>query len=105
MKLVRDPEAAAWLEGLAGETEDFDWDAGNRTKNRKHGVEVEDVEALLGSPILFAGRVVEPTHVELLAAARPRRESAPARPHLHPSRSAIAADQLPANEKERKGAL
>ncbi len=64
MKLAGDPEAAAWLEGLAGSPQDFDWDAGNREKNRKHGVEPSDVGALFLRPILFAGRIVKPSHEE-----------------------------------------
>lgn len=64
MKWVDDTDAAAWLEGLAGGPEDFEWDPGNRTKNRKHGVEPKDIESLLQQPILFAGRIVEPSHEE-----------------------------------------
>jgi hypothetical protein len=30
MKFVADREVAAWLDGLVGNREDFDWDAGNR---------------------------------------------------------------------------
>ena len=64
MKLMEDSEAAAWLESLAGVSEEFDWDEGNRTKNRKHGVDPRDVEAMFLSPILFAGRIIEPSHDE-----------------------------------------
>ena len=64
MRLADDPEAARWLEDLAGVPEDFDWDKGNRDKNRKHGVEAAAVESLLAGPILFAGRIVEPAHSE-----------------------------------------
>ncbi len=64
MELVEDAETAAWLESLAGQPGDFDWDAGNRAKNRKHGVESSDVEALFIRPILFAGRIVKPSHDE-----------------------------------------
>ena len=64
MRFVDDPEIAAWLEALEGIWQDFDWDAGNRTKNRKHGVDTEDVEALLGQPVLLAGRIVQPEQNE-----------------------------------------
>ena len=64
MRFVDDPETAAWLEAMQGIGEDFDWDTGNRLKNRKHGVEDEDVEALLGQPVVLAGRVVQPEHDE-----------------------------------------
>jgi hypothetical protein len=47
MQLVDDPDAASWLDGLGGTADDFDWDAGNRAKNRKHHVEAVDVEAML----------------------------------------------------------
>jgi len=46
MRLIEDSEAAAWLEGLAGSPEEFNWDEGNRAKNVKHGVESRDVEAI-----------------------------------------------------------
>jgi len=50
---------------LAGTSEDFEWDNGNRAKNAKHGVAVGDVESLLAAPVLFAGKIVEPAHNEL----------------------------------------
>jgi len=64
MRLEADAGAARWLEGLEGRLDDFDWDAGNRTKILKHEVNLADVEALLAHPILFAGRIVEPAHDE-----------------------------------------
>jgi uncharacterized DUF497 family protein len=66
MKLAPDASAASWLEALAGGSDDFDWDAGNRAKNRKHGVEPRDVEAMFRRPraIVFAGRIEEPVHTE-----------------------------------------
>ena len=64
MRLERDAQAEAWLAGLALNTEDIDWDQGNRSKNRKHGVEPEDVGTLLRNPFAFAGRIVEPAHDE-----------------------------------------
>jgi uncharacterized DUF497 family protein len=64
MRLVEDSEAAAWLEGLAGEPDAFEWDEGNRTKHSKHGVTTHDVEAMFQQPLFFAGRIVEPAHEE-----------------------------------------
>jgi uncharacterized DUF497 family protein len=64
MKLVDDPEAATWSAQLGGGSEDFDWDAGNRTKNRKHHVEPADVEAMFLHTLLFVDRIVEPMHNE-----------------------------------------
>ena len=66
MKLAPDLEAASWLDALAGEPENFDWDAGNQAKNRKHRVEPENIEAMFRRPrfIVFGGRIVEPAHDE-----------------------------------------
>jgi uncharacterized DUF497 family protein len=64
MRLAADPETARWLEALGGRSEDFEWDSGNRSKNLKHGVKSENVEAILYHPVLFAGRIVEPTYEE-----------------------------------------
>lgn len=64
MELADDPDMAQWIEGVAGISEDFEWDNGNRSKNTKHGVMVAEVESLLLAPVLFAGRIVEPAHDE-----------------------------------------
>jgi uncharacterized DUF497 family protein len=66
MKLAPDAFAASWLDALAGKPDDFDWDAGNRDKTRKHGVEPKDVEAMFRRPrvIVFAGRIEQPAHTE-----------------------------------------
>ena len=66
MKLAPDRETASWLDALAGEPEDFDWDAGNQAKHRKHRVEPENIEAMLRRPrfIVFGGRIVEPARAE-----------------------------------------
>ena len=64
MRLVDDPEIAEWVEALAG-VEAFEWDRGNRTKSEvKHGFSVADVESIFASPVLFAGRIVEPASSE-----------------------------------------
>jgi len=61
MKLVADPDIAAWL----GARPALEWDAGNSTKSQtKHGFSTADVESLLDAPVLFAGRIVEPAHEE-----------------------------------------
>ena len=65
MWFVDDPEAGNWLDNLAGEPGDFEWDEGNRTKHLKHDVAPSDVEALFWRPIFFAGRIVEPWHEEV----------------------------------------
>jgi uncharacterized DUF497 family protein len=64
MQFVDDPATAEWLAQLASGSGDFDWDAGNRTKNRKHQVEQADIEALFRFPVLFVGRIIEPGHSE-----------------------------------------
>lgn len=64
MRLVDDPDTARWLEELAG-PEGFEWDRGNRTKSEvKHGFAEADVESIFASPMLFAGRIVEPVSGE-----------------------------------------
>ncbi len=61
MRLVADPDIAAWL--AAGPA--VEWDAGNSTKSeRKHGFGTGEVESLLSNPMLFAGRIVEPERGE-----------------------------------------
>lgn len=77
MRLQDDPEMAKWLEKFTG---DFNWDSGNRTKNRKHQVESQDVESLFWRPAVLAGRITEPAHEEqrwlLLGVAQDGRELA-----------------------------
>jgi len=64
MRLVDDDAAAGWLQRLRGEPSDFNWDTGNRTKNRKPGVEAADVEGTFQGPTVFLGRIVAPVHGE-----------------------------------------
>jgi hypothetical protein len=61
MKFMDDPEAADWLTQFGGGPDDFEWDAGNRTKNRKHEVAQSDVEALFHHPLVFVGLSVDAT--------------------------------------------
>jgi uncharacterized DUF497 family protein len=61
VKLIADPEVAAWL-GTRPSTE---WDTGNSSKSEaKHGFSIADVDSLLDAPVLLAGRIVEPAHEE-----------------------------------------
>lgn len=61
MKLVGAPDVAVWL----GTRPTMDWDAGNSTKSQaKHGFTTSDVESLLDTQVLFAGRIAEPEHEE-----------------------------------------
>jgi uncharacterized DUF497 family protein len=64
MRLVPDPAAERWLIELTGAAEEFEWDTGNLTKNRKHGVAPVDIQALIGGDFYFAGRIAEPAHEE-----------------------------------------
>jgi len=64
MKLVADPATERWLMELTGASAEFDWDAGNLTKNRKHGVQPDDIQALIGADFYFAGRIAEPVQDE-----------------------------------------
>lgn len=67
MRLAEDPEMAQWIEGVAGTSEDFEWDDGNRSKNTKHGVTVAEVESLLSAPVLFAGRKERQVYEEAIS--------------------------------------
>ena len=61
MKLITDPDVAAWL----GSRPAMDWDAGNSAKSQtKHRFTKVAVESLLAAPMLFAGRILEPEHPE-----------------------------------------
>jgi uncharacterized DUF497 family protein len=64
MRLVADPATGRWLIGLTGADHEFEWDSGNLTQNRKHGVEPGDIRALVSGDFYFAGRIVEPVHAE-----------------------------------------
>ena len=64
MKLVADAATERWLIGLTGADHEFEWDDGNHTKHRKHGVESGDIQALIGGNFYFAGRIVDPAHSE-----------------------------------------
>jgi len=64
VKLLPDNSLDEWLGGLTGAAGQCDWDPGNRSKGRKHGVEPSDVESLFHRTVFLAGRIVEPTHDE-----------------------------------------
>ncbi|MHB8420929.1 MAG: BrnT family toxin [Myxococcales bacterium] len=55
-----DPVAREWPEGGPA----LDWDAGNATKNEKHGVSPSEIEAVVTVLPAFVGRIVEPAHSE-----------------------------------------
>lgn len=64
MKISPDRSLDEWLGGITGAAEQFDWDAGNLGKNRKHGVEPSEAESLFQRTVFLAGRIVEPAHDE-----------------------------------------
>jgi uncharacterized protein len=64
VKLSPDSRLGEWLGGLTGAAEQFDWDAGNRSKGQKHGVEPSEVVSLFHRTVFLAGRIVEPAHDE-----------------------------------------
>jgi len=65
MKFARDVEASLWLRDFVPDPDNFDWDAGNKAKNTKHGVRSEEIESIFHQEkLLFAGRITEPTHEE-----------------------------------------
>jgi uncharacterized DUF497 family protein len=62
VRLVADPELAAWLSVRPA----FEWDAGNRTKSAgKHGITPTEVESVFENPFVFEGTIVEPAHQEV----------------------------------------
>ena len=65
MRFARDDGASLWLRDFVPDPDSFDWDAGNRTKNAKHGVQSEEIESIFyEEKLLFAGRITEPAHEE-----------------------------------------
>ena len=65
MKLIPDTQASAWLQDFVADSENFDWDNGNREKNAKHEVTEEEIESILAQEkYIFAGRIIEPFHEE-----------------------------------------
>ncbi len=64
MKLAPDNSLDEWVGGLTGAAGEFDWDAGNRAKGEKHGVEPSEVESLFHRTVFLAGRIIEPAHDE-----------------------------------------
>ena len=106
MKLAADPATESWLIRLTGAAREFDWDVGNLTKNRKHGVEPRHVHALIGGDFYFAGRIVEPVHNEPRWLALG--EDATGRvvvAGIHEARRPTAPDQLSRHAPEGESAL
>ena len=65
VKLTPDPLTSVWLRDFVADSENFDWDAGNREKNAKHEVSDEEIESILAQEkYIFAGRIIEPFHEE-----------------------------------------
>lgn len=64
MKLLPDSDLDEWLSELTGAAGQVDWDAGNRSKGQKHGVEPTEVDSLFHRTVFLAGRIVEPVHDE-----------------------------------------
>ena len=64
MKLEPDPSTAQWLEDFVPDSEVFEWDRGNQTKNLKHRLTPKDIESVFWQPYVFGGRIVEPVHSE-----------------------------------------
>jgi uncharacterized DUF497 family protein len=61
VRLAAAPDIAEWL----GRRPQMEWDAGNSTKSlTKHGFRTADVESILDTAVVFAGRIVEPAHDE-----------------------------------------
>ncbi len=60
MEFISDIECESWLFSEPG----FQWDEGNREKNRKHGVSSTEVEEVFAVDLVLAGRIVVPIHDE-----------------------------------------
>lgn len=56
MKLDFDSGIFEWL---ADWNREFEWDAGNRNKNEKHGVTAQDIENIFSLPVYVAGKIAE----------------------------------------------
>jgi hypothetical protein len=64
LKLSPDSSLDEWLGAFTGAAGEFDWDAANRSKGQKHGVEPTEVESLFHRTVFLAGRIIEPAHDE-----------------------------------------
>lgn len=64
MKLEKDPHLLRWLETLDFQKGLFQWDAGNATKNLKHGVTQSEVMEIFRTDFVLGGKIVEPFHPE-----------------------------------------
>jgi hypothetical protein len=65
MKFVAAAEASLWLRDFIPDPDNFDWDAGNKTKNTKHGVLQDEIESIFyQEKFIFVGSIVEPNHDE-----------------------------------------
>lgn len=65
MKLKTDTEMHQWLMSFIPTFDNFDWDAGNVDKNLiRHNVFREEIESIFQNHIIFAGKIIEPHHVE-----------------------------------------
>jgi uncharacterized DUF497 family protein len=69
MKFVKDDKASLWLRDFIPDSDNFDWDAGNRTKNSKHAVQCAEIESVFyQEKFIFAGRITDPAHEDLFSA-------------------------------------
>ena len=105
MKLAADPATESWLIGLTGADDEFDWDIGNLTKNRKHGIEPRHVHALIGGDFYFAGRIVEPVHSEPRWLALGEDATGRAVAGIHETRRPTARHQLSRHASKGGSAL
>lgn len=65
MRFVPDDDASLWLRDFVPGPENFDWDAGNKTKNIKHAIQSDEIESIFyQEKFIFAGRIAEPVHDE-----------------------------------------
>lgn len=55
MQLKLDSPFLEWFTSWEGE---FEWDEGNRDKNKKHGISWHQIETIFDSPVYIAGRIL-----------------------------------------------
>lgn len=65
MRFAADQAVGLWLRDFVPDSDNFDWNKGNVTKNAKHGVRPEEIESIFyQEKFIFAGRIIEPVHDE-----------------------------------------
>lgn len=59
MKFIEDKEMLEWYQ-LWIQAPIFDWDRGNKGKNKKHHIDDDEIESIFYGETLFVGKIIEP---------------------------------------------